>query len=354
MNAIKDPTPTQQRGIRKAARVGLYYVNDFDSGYTRRTCGKGFTYLTPTGKTLKSKRVRARIEALVIPPAWTDVWICSKTNGHVQARGTDDADRAQYIYHEKWQAISTATKFDRMQLFAEVLPRIRRRLRGDLKGTELARERVLAAVVRLIDKAQLRIGSKRYAEERGTRGATTLTPDHVEVDTFEISLDFPAKSGKRRVINFRDKKTAKVVRQCEELDGQFLFGYVDEDGVEQTVDSSSVNAYLREIADESVTAKDFRTWWGSVTALDELADMSDDLSVKERKKQIKQAVTVTSEVLGNTQAVCRKSYIHPAIIAAAESNELPEIVKKCGGGEPLAELTIAETLFARMLPRLNM
>jgi len=353
MNEIKDPTPTQQRGIRKAARAGLYYVNDFDSGYSRRKCGTGFTYLTKTGKTLKSQRVRDRIEALVIPPAWTDVWICPKSNGHVQARGNDDADRAQYIYHEKWQAISNATKFDRMQLFAEVLPRIRRRVRKDLKGKQLARKRVLAAVLRLLDKAQLRVGNERYVDERGTRGATTITEDHVEVDSFEISLDFPAKSGKRRVVNFRDKKTAKVVRQCEELDGQYLFGYVDESGVEKAVDSSAVNEYLQEIADESITAKDFRTWWGSVTALDELYDMPDDLPATKRKKIINQAITTAAELLGNTKAVCRSSYVHPAIIASAESNELPEMIAKCNSGKSLPELTIAETLFAHLLPRLD-
>ena len=353
MSKTRDLTPTEQRGVRKAARAGLYYVNDFDKGYARRRCGKGFTFLGSNGKTLKSTRVRDRIESLVIPPAWTDVWICRKSNGHVQARGNDDAGRTQYLYHEKWQAISNATKFDRMQLFAEVLPRIRRRVRKDLSGKRLERERVLAAVVRLLDKAQLRVGNERYAEERGTRGATTLETDHVDVDSFEISLDFPAKSGKHRTINFRDKKTAKVIEQCEELDGQFLFAYVDEDGVDHSVDSSLVNSYLKEIADESVTAKDFRTWWGSVMALEELAEMPEDLSETKRKKFVNQAIAAASEVLGNTKAVCRSSYIHPAIIAAAESNELPELIGKCQAGKSLAEMTNAETLFVRLLPKLD-
>jgi len=353
MNATEDLTPTQQRGVRKAARAGLYYVNDFDAGYTRRRCGKGFTFLGCNGKTLKSPRVRDRIQSLVIPPAWTDVWICRKSNGHIQARGNDEAERTQYLYHEKWQAISNATKYDRMQLFAEVLPRIRRRVRKDLTGKRLERDRVLAAVLRLLDKAQLRIGNERYVEERGTRGATTLTADHVEVDSFEITLDFPAKSGKRRTVNFRDKKASKVIQQCEELDGQYLFAYVDEDGAEQSVDSSSVNFYLKEIANEPITAKDFRTWWGSVTALDEIAEMPNDLSESARKKLIGQAISAASEVLGNTKAICRSSYIHPAIIAAAESNELPDLIGKCQSGKSMAELTNAEMLFANLLPKLD-
>ena len=178
---MSDVSKQERRGRRKAEKAGLYYVNDFEAGITRRRCGRGFTYVLASGKTVRSKSTRKRIDALVIPPAWTDVWICSKSNGHIQARGRDDAGRRQYIYHPRWRAMSDATKYDRLHLVAEVLPRIRRRVRKDLSLRGLPRERVLAAVVRLIDKAHIRVGNLQYVEERGSRGATTLESEHVEV-----------------------------------------------------------------------------------------------------------------------------------------------------------------------------
>jgi DNA topoisomerase-1 len=320
--------PTAKRGKRRARKVGLLYVNGFDKGFTRRRCGKGFVYLSTSGKMLRSERTRARIESLVIPPAWDDVWICPHARGHIQARGRDDAGRVQYIYHERWQAISAATKYDRMQLMAKLLPRIRRRVSRDLNGRKLTRRRVLGAVVRLLDKAHLRVGSERYAEQNGSRGATTLTTEHVEVERFTISLDFPGKSGQQHEIEFTDPKTAKVVRQCEEINEQFLFCYHD-DGEVRRIDSTDVNDYLREIAGETLTSKDFRTWWGSVLALSELVNMDPDSSATQRKKAATAAVAKAANALGNTNAVCRKSYIHPGILAATESGELPSLLSKC-------------------------
>lgn len=338
---------------RRASRAGLRYINDFDSGFARRKCGRGFTYLSTRGKTITSESTRNRIESLVIPPAWTDVWICPKSNGHIQARGVDDAGRTQYIYHPKWSAISQATKFDRLQLFSELLPRIRRRVRKDIKSKKLSRHRVLACVVRLLDKAQIRIGNEQYVKERDTRGATTLSSKHVDVEGPKVCLDFLGKSGKRREIEFSDAKVAKVINLCEEIEGQFLFCYLD-DGEEQTVDSSNVNDYLKEISAENITAKDFRTWWGSVVALAELVGLDEAMSKTQRKKAIVSAVKEAANSLGNTPGVCRKSYIHPAILAAAESGELPKLVAKAERSPTTnREWTVDETRLANLLPHLN-
>ena len=347
-------TTTTKQSKRRAAKAGLFYVNDFDSGYSRRRCGKGFTYLSSRGDTIKADRTRGRIESLVIPPAWQDVWICSKPTGHIQARGVDDAGRTQYIYHPKWTAISGATKFDRMQKFANLLPRIRRRVRKDIKGRKVTRDRVVACVVRLLDKAQIRIGNQRYTEQRNSRGATTLDSQHVEVDGPVVSLDFPGKSGKRQEIEFSDAKVAKVIQQCEEIDGQFLFCYRDDDDTETTVVSSNVNEYLRDVTNENVSAKDFRTWWGSVTALAELAELDADLPKSKRKRAAVAAVKATATELGNTPTVCRKSYIHPAILAAAESGELPDLVRKADRSQNSNnEWTVDETRFVNILPHLD-
>jgi DNA topoisomerase-1 len=339
---------------RRAKKVGLVYVNAFETGISRRRRGKGFTYLSSHGTTIKSARTLKRIKSLAIPPAWKDVWICPRANGHIQARGRDDAGRAQYIYHERWQAISTATKYDRMHLVAGLLPRIRRKVSADLDGAKLSKERVLAAVVRLLDKAHVRVGNDCYVEQSGSHGATTLTPDHVDVERFTIALDFPSKSGQHHEIEFTDAKTAKVIAQCADIDEQFLFCYRDESGEFRRIHSTDVNNYLRETAGEPITSKDFRTWWGSVLALAELADIETDLTSSQRKQAAHAAVCAASKALGNTQSVCRKSYIHPGILAAAESGELPDLLAKAKASQKApAGLTVNETLFANLLPHLE-
>lgn len=339
----------QQRSKRRAAKAGLTFVNDFDEGYSRRRCGNGFSYLGVDGQTLKDERIRKRIQSLVIPPAWEDVWICPSADGHVQARGRDDADRLQYIYHTDWQAVSTMTKFDRMSRFAEVLPRVRRRVRKDLNRKRLSQQRVLAAVVRLLDRAHLRIGSEQSEQ---ARGATTLSDEHVSIGRHRVSLDFPGKSGQRRELDFADKKLVAVMQRCEELDGQFLFSYQDDDGTVNPVSSTLVNAYLQEIADDQITAKDFRTWAGSTTALAELSDLKTDASERDRTKACVEAVKTAAETLGNTVSVCRKSYIHPGILAAAESGELPWMLDKLPG-DSLSEMTIDDVRFKELLPHLD-
>ena len=345
-----------ERRKRRAAMAGLTYIEDFEDGYTRRRCGTGFTYLSLNGKTIKSERTRGRIESLVIPPAWEEVWICPDDKGHVQSRGVDEAGRTQYIYHPLWQQASSMRKFDRLHLMAEVLPRIRRRVRKDLNSESLSKERVIAAVVRLLDKANLRVGNPRYVEQRNTRGATTLEPSHVDVEDFKISLEFQGKSGKQREVSFSDRKTAQVIDACIDADGEsdFLFCYQDDEGESSPVSSANVNEYLKDVADEAITAKDFRTWWGSVIALSSLSEIDSGTTVKDRKKQIVNAVADTADKLGNTAAVCKSSYIHPGILAAAESGELATMVSQLKKDDSsVAEMTMDETKFANLLPHLE-
>jgi len=329
--------------------AGLEYVNDFDEGYSRRRCGDGFSYTGVNGQTLQGVRTRDRIESLVIPPAWEEVWICPSSDGHVQARGRDEAGRLQYIYHPDWKAVSAAKKFDRMGLFAEVLPRVRRRVRKDLNLEALSRERVLAAVVRLLDKAHLRVGNET---SEVARGATTLIPEDVTIDSFRVSLDFPGKSGQQREVDFADRKLAKIICECEEVDGQHLFSYDDDGGKVSPITSTIVNNYLQEIADEQITAKDFRTWAGSTTALGVLAKALQDGEPFDGKVACREAVKEAASTLGNTVAVCRESYIHPAILGAGESGELREMLNKLSEDD-VAELTQDEIRFKELLPHLD-
>ncbi|MBB02115.1 MAG: DNA topoisomerase [Planctomyces sp.] len=348
------PSAAQQKYARRARKIGLRYVHDDEPGITRRRCGRGFTYVLPTGRVLKSERIRSRIEQLAIPPAWGEVWICRRANGHLQATGLDAARRKQYRYHPEWEAVSAATKYDRLHFIADVLPRIRRRVRKDLRGKSLSRERVLAAVVRLLDKAHVRVGNTRYLEQHGSRGATTLTDEHVDVDGFSISLHFPGKSGQEQEIAFRDPKTAQVVRQCESIDGQFLFCYRNDSREYTPVDSTAVNSYLQEISGASMTAKDFRTWWGTVAALSNLCDAELAESKAARKRTINAAVAFAAEELGNTSAVCRSHYIHPGMLSAYETGELPQLLRQTQRQHRrMAELTQDERMLALLLPRLE-
>ncbi len=342
----------QEQVIRRVAKAGLVYVNSIEEGITRHRQGKGFAYKTRSKISVASERVRKRIESLVIPPAWSDVIVCPKSNGHIQAVGTDEAGRKQYIYHERWEAISNASKFDRLHLFGKLLPKVRRRVRNDLNQKALSSARVLAAVIRLMDKAHTRVGNREYAESNGSHGATTLLADHVQVQKTRVMLDFPGKSGQQHEVEFVDEKVAKVIRQCEEIEGQYLFSYLDEDNEPRPITSTDVNHALHQLSNEAITAKDFRTWWGSVIAFCELESVAEDDSKTERKRKMSAAITVTSEELGNTKAVCRSSYIHPGLLSAAESGDLIRLVR----GLPTKakpEMTIGETRFLTLLPKLD-
>jgi DNA topoisomerase-1 len=354
LTVVTKPSTPSQRGKRRARKVGLYYVNDFDKGIERRRKGKGFTYVFSGGRAVRAARTLQRIGTLVIPPAWEEVWICPKPNGHIQAVGRDEAGRKQYLYHERWQAVSTETKFDRMQLMAELLPRIRRRVRKDLRQRKLTEERVLAAIVRLLDKARIRVGNPASVKTTNARGATTLANKHVEVSGIKVGLAFPGKSGKFHEVEIADQRVAKVVSLCRDLPGQYLFSLCDDQGVAKQITSTRVNAYLQEVAEESVTAKDFRTWWGSVIALSELKEMPADLSKTARKRAVVSAVRETAADLGNTMAVCRRSYIHPGLLTAAETGELRTLVTKAAKSRKRRrELAADEQLLAALLPYLD-
>ncbi|MAT14530.1 MAG: DNA topoisomerase [Planctomyces sp.] len=337
-----------ERSEQRAKQAGLIYINEYERGITRRRCGRGFTYIGANGRTITSEKTRSRIDSLVIPPPWEAVWICSSPRGHMQARGRDEAGRIQYIYHEEWQTYSATAKFDRLEEVADLLPRIRRRVRQDLNRDKLDERRVLAAVVRLLDKAQLRVGGQQAVE---ARGATTLQSKDVALEGMRVSLDFPSKSGQRREVEFSDAKVADVISQCEELNGQFLFNYLDEQGEIRCIDSTQVNEYLYDVAREEITSKDFRTWWGSVTAFSVLVEIYTDDPEADPQKACREAVKASAAVLGNTVAVCRKSYIHPGIFAAAESGKFPRLSRNLPT-ESRTELTIPETQFQSVLPRL--
>jgi DNA topoisomerase-1 len=331
----------EQKGIRVTRKAGLHYINDLDNGWSRRRCGRGFTYHSSGGKRLTGERTLKRIESLVIPPAWDEVRICPSPTGHIQAIGRDAKGRRQYLYHDSWTTISAATKFDRLARIGKVLPKIRRRVRRDLATRELSKERVVAAVVRLIDKAHIRVGNPAYAADNGSHGATTLTAEQVDVDRFSISLDFPGKSGRQTEVSINDEKVASVIQKCEEIDGQFLFCYRDDTDNYRSVRSSDVNGYLQEVAYEVLTAKDFRTWSGSVIALKYLRAELEKSGEALPNRTIAKAIKETAEEMGHTAAVCRRSYIHPGLLAAAETGTLSALVDKYdrSGRAIQAELT---------------
>jgi len=299
---------------RSARAAGLRYVNDDQPGITRRRRGRGFQYVAPDGETISDRDARRRIDALAIPPAWTDVWICPSPNGHIQATGRDARGRKQYRYHPRWREVRDETKYHRMAAFARALPRIRRRVDRDMRRRELSRERVVATVVRLLDETTIRVGNDEYARENRSFGLTTLRARHVEVRGDRIAFRFRGKAGRVHEVEVEDPRVARVVRRCEDLPGQDLFQFVDADGEVVDVTSDDVNDYIREAAGAEFTAKDFRTWTGTVLAawtLDELAGAETP-----PKKQLVAAIESVAQELGNTPAVCRACYVHPEVINA--------------------------------------
>ncbi len=297
-----------------AKSAGLRYVADDRPGITRHRRGKTFTYRAPGGAVVRAAETLRRIRSLVIPPAWTEVWICPQENGHIQAVGRDARGRKQYRYHPRWREVRDESKYSRVVTFGEALPRIRRRVNADLRRRGMCREKVLATVVRLLETTLIRVGNDEYAQQNGSYGLTTLHNGHAKVRAGQITFEFKGKSGKRHRIDVRDPQIAKLVRRCQDLPGQDLFGYVAEDGAVRDVTSDDVNTYLRDIAGEEFSAKDFRTWAGTVLAAVALREFEEFSSVKQAKGQIVQAVEAVAKMLGNTPAVCRRCYIHPVIL----------------------------------------
>jgi len=297
-----------------AKDAGLRYVSDTRPGITRKAHGKNFRYLRPDGSHVTDAETLARIKRLAIPPAWTEVWICPVANGHIQATGRDARRRKQYRYHERWREARDQNKFERMMSFAEALPRIRRRVKQDLKLKGLPREKVLATVVKLLESTLIRVGNDEYARHNQSYGLTTMHDRHVKVSGPKISFRFKGKSGKHHEIALHDPHLADIVKRCQDMPGQELFAYHDESGAAVDVGSADVNAYLREVAGEEFTAKDFRTWAGTVLAAIALREFEKTETKKEAKKNAVKAVEAVASMLGNTPSVCRKCYVHPAIL----------------------------------------
>jgi DNA topoisomerase I len=311
---------------RSARSAGLRYVTDDEPGITRRRRGRGFQYLNPSGGTISDGGQRSRIESLAIPPAWTDVWICRSSNGHIQATGRDARGRKQYRYHPRWRQVRDETKYHRLTAFARALPRIRRRVDRDMRRRALGRERVVATVVRLLDVTTIRVGNDEYARENRSFGLTTLRDRHVELDGNRVAFRFRGKGGKVHEVDLSDPRVARVVRRCEELPGQHLFQYVDDDGEPAEVTSDDVNDYLRDASGDEFTAKDFRTWTGTVLAawaLDELGGPK-----AQAKKRLVSAIESVARELGNTPAVCRSCYVHPDVIDAHLDGKLRAGLRK--------------------------
>src|SRR5213595_553761 len=308
--------------------AGLYYVNDNRVGYRRKANGNGFEYLDTEGKLIRDEQRLYRIKRLAIPPAWTNVWICPSPNGHVQATGRDARGRKQYRYHERWREVRDENKFDRLAQFAKALPDIRRRVARDFELPGLPLRKVLATVVRLLERTFIRVGNEEYARENKSFGLTTMRTRHVTVKGDRLRFRFRGKSGRQHEVDMTDRRIAKIVSKCQDLPGQELFQYVNGDGEVRDVTSQDVNDYLREITNENFTAKDFRTWAGTVLATIALNAQGEFETKKQAKANVKIAICAVAELLGNTAAICRKCYVHPAIIEAYRNEvQIPGLAK---------------------------
>jgi DNA topoisomerase I len=354
--AARDESTTadEQHGAAVAAAAaahagGLRYVNDDDPGIRRVAVRGGFSYRAPDGRRVTDEATLQRIRGLAIPPAWTDVWICAAPNGHIQATGRDARGRKQYRYHPLWREVRDRAKFERTIAFGEALPRLRRRVERDLRRPKLDRQRVIATVVRLLDTTLLRVGNEEYAQQNRSFGLTTLRDRHARVRGETLRFSFVGKSGKRHVVGLRDRRLARLVRRCQELPGQRLFQFVAADGTRHAIDSDDVNEYIRDAAGGEFSARDFRTWAGTMLCFRSLRGLratAEDVptSAAARKRQVNEAVAEVARWLGNTPAVCRSAYIHPAVIEDhLESDGTPppgsrRMVIQMGGDSPTLEL----------------
>ncbi len=299
-----------------ARAAGLRYVNDGSPGIRReRKRGGGFRYVGIDGRPIRDAAEVQRIAHIAVPPAWTDVWISPLANGHIQATGRDARGRKQYRYHERWREARDATKYERTIAFGEVLPRIRARVDADLRKPDLSRERVLATVVRLLDSTYIRVGNEEYARENRSFGLTTMRDRHVEVEGSKLRFQFRGKSGKQHTVAITDRRVARVVSRLQDLPGQQLFQWQDDAGELHGVESDDVNAYIREASGDDFTAKDFRTWAGTVLAAWALQELGEYASQTQAKRHVVEAVESVARHLGNTPAVCRRCYVHPEVIS---------------------------------------
>jgi DNA topoisomerase-1 len=322
----------------------LRYVSDARPGIVRVRHGRSFGYMGADGEPVEDLPTLRRIRSLAIPPAWTEVWICPVANGHIQAVGRDARGRKQYRYHARWRAVRDEAKFERVIQFGRALPGIRERVEKDLSRSGLPREKVLASVVRLLETTLIRVGNAEYARENRSYGLTTLRARHVTVEGARLRFEFRGKGGKQHTVDVSDRRLAGVVRRCQDLPGHELFQYLDENGQRQAIDSADVNAYLREIAGEEFTAKDFRTWGGTVLAALALAEPTEE---GDTRRRLTAAITEVAARLGNTPTICRRCYIHPDVVAAHIDDSFDGGL----GGRPANGLSAEEAAVLRLLER---
>jgi DNA topoisomerase-1 len=320
-------TEASPDALEAAREAGLKWVNDSQPGIYRKKKGSGFIYVDARGKQVRNEDDLYRARSLVIPPAWTDVWICASEYGHIQATGRDARGRKQYRYHAKWRQVRDGTKYHRMMHFAKALPRIRRRVRRDISLPGLPREKVLAAVVRLLETTLIRVGNEEYAKENESFGLTTMQDRHAKFNGNGVKFRFKGKSGVEHDIELNDNKMAKIVKACRDLPGQELFQYLDDNGQVRDIGSEDVNEYLKEISGADFTAKDFRTWAGTVLAAKALQEYENFTSQHQARRFMVAAVEAVAKKLGNTKAVCRKCYIHPEVFNAYLDGSLVEILR---------------------------
>jgi DNA topoisomerase-1 len=336
-----------------AEDAGLQYVSDDRPGYMRIAKNGDFEYLDTERKRIRDEQRLLRIRRLAIPPAWKDIWICPSPNGHLQATGRDARRRKQYRYHERWRELRDENKFARVADFAKALPQIRKRVKHDIKLRGLPREKVLATVVRLLERTFIRIGNDEYARENKSFGLTTIKGRHVTIRGAHLRFRFRGKSGRQHEVDIRDGQVAKIISKLQDLPGQELFQYIDDDGEVRDVRSQDVNDYLREITNEEFTAKDFRTWAGTLLSALALNTQGKFETKNQAKANINTAISAVAELLGNTPAICRKCYVHPAVfeayLASSRIPGLSEAMQKSGS----SQLRLAEAAVLRFLRSQN-
>jgi DNA topoisomerase I len=313
---------------QSARSAGLVYVSPEEPGFRRVRSGKGFRYVDARGRTVTDKVTLARIKRLAIPPAWREVWVCARDNGHLQALGKDVRGRKQYRYHPRWREVRDETKYNRMLEFARALPTIRARVERDLRRPGLPREKVLATVIKILETGMIRVGNDEYARDNKSYGLTTMQDRHVNVRGSTIRFQFRGKSGKYHQIDIEDGRLAKIVANCQAIPGQELFQYIDDRGKRRDVTSTDVNEYLREIAKDEFTAKDFRTWGGTVLAAMALQEFEKYDTKAQAKKNLVRAIESVAQRLGNTPAICKKCYIHPFVLNAYLDGTMVDAFKK--------------------------
>jgi DNA topoisomerase-1 len=352
----KKTTSAADDAVLSAKTAGLRYITDTSPGLRRISKGAGFSYTAPHGKVIRDTAILKRIKSLAIPPAWTEVWICPEAGGHLQATGRDAKGRKQYRYHERWRQVRDGTKYDRMLAFGRLLPRIRKRVAKDLALAGLPREKILATVIKLLETTLIRVGNEEYARTNDSFGLTTMRDRHVKVNGAAVRFEFRGKSGILHAVDLTDRRIARIVKQSRDLPGYELFQYIDSEGARRSIDSSDVNAYLKRIAGEEFTAKDFRTWAGTVLAARALDECQPSGSNTQAKRNVVAAIESVAKRLGNTKAICRKCYVHPEIINAYLDGSLAGLLRRrvsqelarAGRDLPRDELAVLACLHARL------